>query len=105
MADEAPLFWAGDQLVDWSDEDGLASALLGMLAAGVSGWPLVHSDIGGYTSVDAVVTRLRPRSDELLARWAELEAFGVVMRTHEGNRPGGQPAGLRRPSSAEAFAG
>ena len=27
MAEEAPLFWAGDQMVDWSDEDGLASAL------------------------------------------------------------------------------
>lgn len=27
------------------------------------------------------------RSPELLARWFELNAFGVVLRTHEGNRP------------------
>ena len=86
MDEWAPMFWAGDQLVDWSTQDGLRSALRGMLAAGVSGWPLVHSDVGGYTSVDAVV-RDYVRSEELLARWAELEAFGVFMRTHEGNRP------------------
>ncbi len=103
MADEAPLFWAGDQLVDWSDEDGLASALHAMLAAGVSGWPLVHSDIGGYTSVDAVVKDY-VRSDELLARWAELEALGVVMRTHEGNRPAANAQVYDSPERAEAFA-
>ncbi|HEX4992380.1 MAG TPA: hypothetical protein VFV45_04050 [Rubrobacteraceae bacterium] len=28
------------------------------------------------------------RSKELLMRWAELGAFTVVFRTHEGNRPG-----------------
>ena len=103
MADEAPLFWAGDQMVDWSDEDGLASALHAMLAAGVSGWPIVHSDIGGYTSVDAVVKDW-VRSDELLARWAELEALGVVMRTHEGNRPAANPQVYDSPERVEAFA-
>ena len=46
----------------------------------------MHSDVGGYTSVDAVVTDY-VRSEELLARWAEMQAFGVVMRSHEGNRP------------------
>ena len=45
-----------------------------------------HSDIGGYTSVNAAVTNfLRP--PQLNARWAEMQAFGVVMRTHETNRP------------------
>src|SRR5699024_1171728 len=47
-AAHAPLFWAGDQLVTWDEHDGLASALRGMLAGGVSGMTLTHSDTGGY---------------------------------------------------------
>src|SRR5699024_1194629 len=48
---------------------------------------LIHSDVGGYTSINAVLKDY-VRSPELLARWAEMSAFGVMMRTHEGNRPG-----------------
>lgn len=81
-----PLFWNGDQLVSFGREDGLASVLEGTFSAGVSGWPLVHADVGGYTSINAVIKDY-VRSPELLARWAEMAAFGVVMRTHEGNRP------------------
>ncbi len=81
-----PLMWAGDQMVNYAVEDGMRNAVLGMLAGGVSGAPLWHSDIGGYTSVNAGVTNfLRPA--QLNARWAEMQAFGVVMRTHETNRP------------------
>src|SRR5699024_2374161 len=54
MASQTPAFWNGDQMVTWSADDGMASSLLGTLSAGVSGWPVVHSDIGGYTSIDAV---------------------------------------------------
>lgn len=86
MDADAPLFWNGDQLTSFGAEDGLGSVLNGTFSAGVSGWPLVHSDVGGYTSINAVVKQY-VRSPELLARWAELAAFGVVMRTHEGNRP------------------
>jgi len=86
MGEDASLFWNGDQLVDFRRADGLASALLGSFSAGVSGWPLVHSDLGGYTSVDAVVKDY-VRDPRLLQRWSEYAAFGVVMRTHEGNRP------------------
>lgn len=86
MAADAPMFWNGDQLTSFSAQDGLASALRGTFSAGVSGWPLVHSDVGGYTSIDAQVKDY-VRSPELLARWAEFSAFGVMMRTHEGNRP------------------
>ncbi|WP_420112418.1 alpha-glucosidase [Pseudactinotalea sp.] len=86
MDASAALFWNGDQLVSFADGDGLASVLGATFSAGVSGWPLVHSDVGGYTSIDAVVKQY-VRSPELLARWAEFAAFGVVMRTHEGNRP------------------
>lgn len=80
------LAWTGDQLVDFSREDGLESALLGTFSAGVSGWPVVHSDLGGYTSINAAVHDYR-RTPELLQRWAEYAAFGPVMRTHETNRP------------------
>jgi len=103
QAKHAPLFWNGDQLVTFGREDGLASALLGTLSAGVSGWPLVHSDIGGYTSVNAYVKNY-VRTPELLARWAEYQAFGVVMRTHEGNRPADNPQVFSTRASARAFA-
>ena len=102
MGETASLFWNGDQLVDWGRSDGMHSALLGTFAAGVSGWPLVHSDIGGYTSVDSFVASYE-RSDELLDRWAELAVFGPVMRTHEGNRPDDNPQ-VFDPEHTEAFA-
>lgn len=102
MDAETPMFWTGDQLVDFGTEDGLASALRGTLSAGVSGWPLVHSDVGGYTSIDAVV-RDHVRPDDLLARWAEFAAFGTMLRTHEGNRPGAN-AQVYDPAQAERFA-
>lgn len=103
QAANAPLFWNGDQLVTYSREDGLASALLGTLSAGVSGWPLVHSDIGGYTSINAGVKDY-VRGPDLLQRWAEYQAFGVVMRTHEGNRPTVNGQVWSTPQSARAFA-
>src|SRR5699024_7207718 len=80
--------WTGDQLVAWGEEDGLASLLRGTFSPGVSGWPLTHSDIGGYASVNAVVKDY-VRSPELLRRGGELEAFGVLTRTHGGNRADG----------------
>ncbi len=102
MEADAPLFWAGDQLVTYGPEDGMASALLGMLSAGVSGWPLVHSDVGGYTSADAKV-RDYVRPPEMNQRWAEMEAFGAFMRTHETNRPAENPQ-VYDPDGAPAFA-
>lgn len=102
MSEQAALFWNGDQLVDFGADDGLASALLGTFSAGVSGWPLTHSDIGGYTSIDAVV-RDYTRPDDLLQRWAEYAAFGVVMRTHEGNRPAANAQVYDTPASEDAF--
>ncbi|WP_368503184.1 alpha-glucosidase [Alkalihalophilus sp. As8PL] len=77
-----PLLWAGDQSVDWSLDDGLASVIPAALSAGLSGCGISHSDIGGYTSLHG-----NKRSKELLLRWAEMAAFTPVMRTHEGNRP------------------
>ncbi len=76
------LLWAGDQSVDFSRHDGLCTVICAALSAGMSGFGLTHSDIGGYTSLFGNV-----RSRELFQRWAEMAAFTPVMRTHEGNRP------------------
>lgn len=76
-------FWSGDQLVDWSREDGLPSAVTAALSLGMSGAGIVHSDIGGYTTA-----AWKKRSKELLLRWAEFAVFSPLMRSHEGNRPG-----------------
>lgn len=103
MAEHAPMFWNGDQVVTYAPQDGMASALLGTFSAGVSGWHLTHSDIGGYTSVDARV-RDYVRSPEMNQRWAEMEAFGVMMRTHEGNRPSDNLQVYDTAESREAFA-
>lgn len=80
------LFWEGDQLVSWDENDGLKSAVVGLLSSGLSGIPLNHSDIGGYTGIANPLAK-NIRSKELLWRWIELNAFGVVFRTHEGNLP------------------
>jgi alpha-glucosidase len=77
-----PLIWAGDQSVNWSLDDGLASTIPAALSAGMTGCGLNHSDIGGYTSLHGNI-----RTKELFMRWAEMGAFLPFMRTHEGNRP------------------
>ncbi|XP_040383902.1 sulfoquinovosidase-like [Oryza brachyantha] len=83
----AMLFWEGDQMVSWQANDGIKSSVVGLLSGGLSGFPLNHSDAGGYCTVDLPLLRYR-RSEELLLRWMELSAFTVVFRTHEGNKPG-----------------
>ncbi len=75
-------YWAGDQLVDWSLGDGLATAVTAGISLGLSGVGYYHSDLGGYTSLGWI-----KRSRELFQRWAEFAAFTQIMRSHEGNRP------------------
>jgi alpha-glucosidase len=82
----ATLFWEGDQLVDWSAEDGLKSAVTGLNTGGLSGMAYNHSDIGGYTTISNPVLNIH-RSRELLYRWMEMNAFTLIFRTHEGNQP------------------
>ncbi len=77
-----PLMWAGDQNVDWSEDDGLLSVIPAALSLAVCGHGLHHSDIGGYTTLYGM-----KRTKELFMRWAEFAAFTPVMRGHEGNRP------------------
>jgi len=76
------LVWAGDQLVNWSMDDGLASVIPAALSLGICGIGYHTSDLGGYTTVYNI-----KRTPELFMRWAEQAAFTMVMRTHEGNRP------------------
>ena len=76
------LTWAGDQCVDWSEDDGLPSVVTAALTLGMSGFGLHCCDAGGYTTLFDL-----HRDEELLLRWLEFACFTPVMRTHEGNRP------------------
>ena len=79
---QANMVWDGDQHTDWSRDQGIRSVIPASLSLSMSGVGLVHSDVGGYTSVMHM-----KRTPELLMRWAELSCFSPFMRTHEGNRP------------------
>ena len=87
------LTWLGDQLASWKKPDGIYSALVGLLSSGFSGVSLTHSDAGGYISTAPPRSRIKVplfsfiRSQELLMRWVEMNAFTAVLRTHEGNQP------------------
>lgn len=87
----ATLFWLGDQIQNWSEYDGIKSAVVGMLSGGVSGASLIHSDTGGYSAFKFdIAGREIPiiaRTPELLMRWTELNAFTAVLRSHEGLVP------------------
>ncbi|XP_059428283.1 uncharacterized protein LOC132162053 isoform X1 [Corylus avellana] len=80
------LFWEGDQMVSWQANDGIKSSVTGLLSSGLSGYAFNHSDIGGYCAVNLPFFKYK-RSEELLLRWMELNAFTTVFRTHEGNKP------------------
>lgn len=80
------LFWEGDQMVSWQRNDGIKSAVTGLLTGGLSGFSLNHSDIGGYCTVDFPLVGYR-RTEELLFRWMELNAFSTIFRTHEVRHP------------------
>ncbi len=81
-SENSTLVWAGDQLVTWSMDAGLASVIPGGLSLGICGVGYYHSDIGGYSTFWKF-----KRTKEVFMRWAEHAAFTMVMRTHEGNMP------------------
>jgi alpha-glucosidase len=62
--------WSGDATADWSSLRQSVSMLLGM---GVSGFPFVGSDIGGF---------VRMPSAELCTRWLQTAVFYPFMRMH-----------------------
>jgi alpha-glucosidase len=83
-------FWGGDQMVSFQEHDGIASTVVELISGGMSGISINHSDIGGYTTIKFPWYFPFPhyyRSKELFLRWSELNAFTVLYRTHEGNRP------------------
>jgi alpha-glucosidase len=81
------MMWAGDQMVDYSEEDGLLSVFDAYLSSSYSGLPMIHSDAGGYTSVKKPIIKNYIRDTTLLKNWLFLEACTPVLRTHEGLLP------------------
>ncbi|MGO1510238.1 MAG: alpha-glucosidase [Actinomycetaceae bacterium] len=102
-AGAADALWMGDQMQDWSAEDGLASVPALLHATAASGMAQVHSDVGGYTSLALPVVPDVGRDAELFARWAELSVLGPVLRTHEGNRPADVVQAADDPDAAAAL--
>jgi alpha-glucosidase len=100
----AGVFDQGRQITDWSEQDGLVSVLRGKLSAGLSGMSMISSGVGGWSSPNVRFWPDPKRSDELLARWAELEAFGSVLRTEDGDAPSTMPQVWDSPSRRAAFA-
>ncbi|MGJ4748269.1 alpha-glucosidase [Leptospira sp. SA-E8] len=96
-------FWAGDQMVSWGRHDGIVSSLIGILSGGMSGISLNHSDIGGYTTIPSPIKDYF-RSKELFLRWAELNVFSPIFRTHEGNRPTKNHQPYSDPETVKEFA-
>lgn len=80
-----PMVWAGDQSTDFDVADGLPSALVGALNAGMSGIPLWGSDISGFHFVYNP-----PPDKEVYLRWTELGAFSADM--HDENEGSGNNA-------------
>lgn len=92
------------QVTDWSAQDGLASVVPAKIGAGMSGLTQVSSGVGGWSSPSVPVVGGPRRSDELLARWGELEAFGPLLRSEDGDRPGAMPQVYDSPARRAAFA-
>lgn len=99
----APLFWEGDQLVSWGKNDGIKSAVTGLNTGGLSGFAFNHSDIGGYTTISNPIMTYH-RSQELLLRWMEMNAFTLIFRTHEGNQPENNVQFYSNETTLEAYA-
>ena len=62
--------WTGDATADWSSLRQSVSMLLGL---GISGFPFVGSDIGGFVQMP---------SAELCTRWLQVGVFYPFMRMH-----------------------
>ncbi|HEX8498681.1 MAG TPA: TIM-barrel domain-containing protein [Actinomycetales bacterium] len=107
-ADERTAAWArgfvqAEQVTGWSQQDGLASVVPARLSAGLSGLTHVSSGVGGWSSPPVPVVGGPRRTDELLSRWAELEAFGPLLRSEDGDRPADLPQVHDSPARRAAF--
>ena len=70
-----PLVWGGDPTTGWGF-DGLASAVIQGINAGLSGIALWGSDIGGFFTLSD-----QELDAELLTRWLQFGALSPFMRT------------------------
>jgi len=75
----SPVVWTGDQDTTWSDSNGLPAVIAAATSLGISGVPVVATDIGGFLCL------FNPPADrELFYRWTQLGAMLPVMREHNG---------------------
>ncbi|MFX0069477.1 MAG: alpha-glucosidase [Candidatus Hermodarchaeota archaeon] len=75
-------YFSGDQLEDWNEINGIPTVIPCGISIGLCGIGYYCFDIGGYTTYGPY-----KRTKEMFQRGAEMAAFSMVMRTHEGNRP------------------
>src|SRR5262249_42574349 len=68
-----PGIWSGDQSSDFSPWNGLSTAIVAGQSAGLSGFPIWGSDVGGYFGTP---------TDEGFTRWAQFAAFSPIMEVH-----------------------
>ena len=78
----APILWNGDQHTDFTKDYGMPCIIPASFSLGFSGVTLVHSDIGGFFSFGKM-----KRNAEVFIRWMEMDAFSILMRSHESIRP------------------
>lgn len=71
--------WTGDIERSWS---GLQLQIPAALNAGMSGIPLLTSDVGGFVALDD-----KPIDPELYLRWVQLATFSPNIRTHSATMP------------------
>ncbi len=76
----SPVVWTGDHNTDWTQGDGLPSAIAAVTSLGISGAPIVTTDIGGFFCLGGSP----PADRELFYRWTHLGAMLPVMREHNG---------------------
>lgn len=72
-----PFTWGGDNAADFSPENGLPTVVTAGLSAGLSGYSLWGSDLGGY-----VKSKRTADDNKLFIRWTEYAALSPLMEVH-----------------------
>ncbi|WP_426565271.1 TIM-barrel domain-containing protein [Angustibacter sp. McL0619] len=102
-ATDVGAFGLGQLATDWSQR-GLGAVLPATLNAGVAGLTVVAAPVGGTSTVTSWSGRAQERTDELLARWAELASMGSLLVTSDGDRPDANKQVWDSPARLAAFA-